>query len=268
VAEIRHELIERERRSPGQRGEFKEGASADQVGPNAIKDDRSAEAFLLNSRTLRHPAEGLAENLASALNAIVAAWRGFNEVNRVATVGVTDVVLDVQGHGRVHVRDCRPTKTDTCSELGATLCGGDWSDEARHQVLECPLVSDICAAMSEITLADEIALEAVIVDFVKHRLSLGVYDSMQPRRTKMEVVSFQVELLETELNDGMIHAAGPVVLRTPQGDVENFLRLSVEVLFESGAVSIPEDGTVRASYVVETDHPQGACKETAALANA
>lgn len=121
MAEIRHELIERERRRSGQRGEFQEGASADQVGPNAIEDDRSTEAFLLNGRTLRHPAEGLAEDLASALNAIVAAWRGFDEVNRVATVGVTDVVFDVQGQGRVHARDCRPTKIDTCSELGADV---------------------------------------------------------------------------------------------------------------------------------------------------
>lgn len=82
----------------------------------------------------------------------------------------------------------------------------------------------------------------------------------------MEVVSFQIELLEKD--DSLVHVAGPVVLRTPQGDVENFLRLSVEVQFIEGTCHVPESAVVRAAYIVETDHPNGACKETAALANA
>ena len=122
--------------------------------------------------------------------------------------------------------------------------------------------------MSEIMPVDEATLEAVVVDFVTQKLPLAVYDPIQPRRTRTEVASFQVELLERDLGDGMVHAAGPVVLRTPHGDTENFLRLSVQIRLEGGAVVIPDDAVVRSSYVVETDHPHGACKETAALANA
>lgn len=85
---------------------------------------------------------------------------------------------------------------------------------------------------------------------------------MQIRRPKLEVVSFQVELLE--MDSPVVHVAGPVVLRAPQGDVENFLRLSVGVRCDENGCWIPDDTTIRAAYVVETDHPNGACKETAA----
>jgi len=135
-------------------------------------------------------------------------------------------------------------------------------------MLECLSASGIRAAMSEIMPVDEATMEAAIADFVMQRLPLGVYDPMQPHRVRTEVVSFQVELLEPDLEDGIVHAAGPVVLRTPHGDVENFLRLSVQIRLDGGEVVIPDGGAIRASYIVETDHPQGACKETAALANA
>lgn len=111
-------------------------------------------------------------------------------------------------------------------------------------------------------------MEAAIVDFVTQRLPLGVYDPMQPHRVRTEVVSFKVELLESDLEDGIVHASGPIMLRTPQGDVENHLRLSLKIRFEGDACMIREDEAVRASYVVETDSANGACKETAALANA
>jgi hypothetical protein len=63
------------------------------------------------------------------------------------------------------------------------------------------------------------------------------------------------------------HAAGPIILRTPQGDIENFLRLSLAGRFDGDGCWIPDGGIIRATYVVETDHLNGACKETAALAN-
>jgi len=58
------------------------------------------------------------------------------------------------------------------------------------------------------------------------------------------------------MDEGMVHAAGAGHAAEAQGDVENFLRLSVQIRLEGGAVFIPEDGRVRASYVVETGHPQ------------
>ena len=121
--------------------------------------------------------------------------------------------------------------------------------------------------MSNLVTAHEAKIEAVISDFVRNRLALGVYDPAQIRRAKVEIASFQIELLEIDETDSVAHAAGPVVLRTPQGDVKNFLRLSLAVRFEGDACWIPDGGIIRAAYVVETDHPNGACKETAALAN-
>lgn len=122
--------------------------------------------------------------------------------------------------------------------------------------------------MSILGTAREAAIETAILDFVRNRLALGVYDPAQIRRPKVEISSFQIELLEIDNADSIAHVAGPVVLRTPHGDIENFLRLSLAVRFDGDACWIPDGGIVRAAYVVETDHPNGACKETAALANA
>jgi len=122
--------------------------------------------------------------------------------------------------------------------------------------------------MPEISTAREAATEAAIMDFVMNRMALGVYDALQSRRPKVEVGSFQIELLEIDEAAGIAHAAGPVTLRTPQGDVENHLRVSLEIRFDGDACLIRQDGIVRASYIVETDSANGACKETAALANA
>lgn len=77
-----------------------------------------------------------------------------------------------------------------------------------------------CASMSNLGTAHETKIEAVISDFVRRRLALGIYDPAQIRRPKVEIASFQIELLEIDETDSVAHAAGPVVLRTPQGDVE------------------------------------------------
>jgi hypothetical protein len=54
---------------------------------------------------------------------------------------------------------------------------------------------------------------------------------MDPFGLKVEIASFQIELLEIDNADSIPHAAGPVVLLTPQSDVENFLRLSLVIRF-------------------------------------
>jgi hypothetical protein len=122
--------------------------------------------------------------------------------------------------------------------------------------------------MLELSSVQEEAAEAAIRDFVLHQARLGIYDPMQPRRPKVDVVSFSIEMLEADETDPVIHAAGPVVLRGPAGDVERFLRMSIPVALEGDACLIAPDAAYRAAYIVETDPETGACKETIALANA
>lgn len=113
--------------------------------------------------------------------------------------------------------------------------------------------------------AFEQAAEAAIRDHVLTKVRLGIYDPLQPRRPAVAVVSFVIELLEYDEETALAHAAGPVVLRGPAGDVEQFLRVSVAA---DAAGAIPAGAEMRAVYVVETNPANGACKETAALANA
>jgi hypothetical protein len=122
--------------------------------------------------------------------------------------------------------------------------------------------------MLELTSAQEQSAEAAIRDFVLHQARLGIYDPMQPRRPKVDVASFSIEMLDADETDSVIHAAGPVVLRGPEGDVERFLRVSMPVTFEGDACLIAPDAAYRAAYIVETDPETGACKETIAVANA
>lgn len=125
--------------------------------------------------------------------------------------------------------------------------------------------------MSTDSLKFEKSAANLIAEFVLQDLPLAVYDPNQPRRTRVLVTSFSIELLEFEEEEGrtIACAAGPVVLDTPAGAWENHLRLYVP-LEASGQSSYrianPED--VRATYIVLTDAEIGACKETAALANA
>jgi hypothetical protein len=72
-------------------------------------------------------------------------------------------------------------------------------------------------------------------------------------------------MLEFDDETSIAYAAGPVVLRAPNGDVEQFLRVSVGISPEGRIVDGAE---LRAVYIVETNPENGACKETAALANA
>ncbi|HEY8900866.1 MAG TPA: hypothetical protein VIM61_10690 [Chthoniobacterales bacterium] len=113
--------------------------------------------------------------------------------------------------------------------------------------------------------AFEQAAEAAILDHVLSKLRLGIYDPLQPRRPAVEVASFEIQMLEHDEESLVAHAAGPVVLRGPAGEVEQFLRVSVPV---DATGAIPDGAEMRAVYIVETNPENGACKETAALANA
>jgi len=108
-------------------------------------------------------------------------------------------------------------------------------------------------------------VEEAIRDYVLTKARLGIYDPLQPRRPQVPVRSFQIEFLEFDEQNSVIHAAGPMVLGAPNGDIEQFLRITLTV-GEDG--QIPDSAEMRAAYIVETDPATGACKETAALANA
>ena len=119
--------------------------------------------------------------------------------------------------------------------------------------------------MFEITPDREAAAEETIRNYVLNQASLAIYDPLQFRRPKVEVLSFDVEMLEFD-ND-VVHAAGPVRLRGADGEVEQFLRVSAPLAFDGDACRVPKGAQIRAAYIVETDHPNGGCKETVALAN-
>jgi hypothetical protein len=104
-----------------------------------------------------------------------------------------------------------------------------------------------------------------IRDYVLTKAPLGIYDPLQPRRPRVDVAAFDVELLEFDEETSIAHAAGPVVLRGPDGDVSQHLRASIAVTTEG---HIADGAEFRAAYIVETNPGNGACKETAALANA
>jgi hypothetical protein len=107
--------------------------------------------------------------------------------------------------------------------------------------------------------------EREIRDYVLTKASLGIYDPIQPRRPRVEVAAFEIELLEFDDETSIACAAGPVILKTVEGHVENHLRVSV-ALTPDGRIA--DGAEFRAAYIVETDSESGACKETAALANA
>lgn len=121
--------------------------------------------------------------------------------------------------------------------------------------------------MFELTPDREAAAEETIRNHVLTQVALAIYDPMLFRRPKVDVLSFDIELLEFD-EDGTTHAAGPVRLAGSQGEVEQFLRVSVPIAFDGDRCHVPEGAFVRAAYIMETDHPNGGCKETAALANA
>jgi hypothetical protein len=114
---------------------------------------------------------------------------------------------------------------------------------------------------------DEENVARVLRDYVVGTLPLGVYDPHQPRRSRVPVVSFEVEFLDVD-EDGNVCAAGPVVLETGRGEVEYHLRVTAPMVVVNGECRVADPAAVRAVYIVLVNGENGSCKETAALANA
>lgn len=116
----------------------------------------------------------------------------------------------------------------------------------------------------------ELKIKPLIQDLVLNELPLAVYDPNQLRRQRMPVVSFDIELLEIddESEPLIAYAAGPVVLDTPGGKVENHLRVTVPIQCNGKDCQIANRDAIRAAYIVETNPELGTHKETLALANA
>lgn len=104
---------------------------------------------------------------------------------------------------------------------------------------------------------------ASIHEYVFHRVALGIYDPQKTLRPKVPVIAFEIEFLEID-EDNVAVAAGSVTLRSENGGVEKFLRITVAVGDDG---TIPEGTECRAAYIEVVDDETGACKETAALAN-
>ncbi|GAT34413.1 hypothetical protein TSACC_22838 [Terrimicrobium sacchariphilum] len=116
----------------------------------------------------------------------------------------------------------------------------------------------------------EESAKSLVSQLVLKELPLAVYDPNQPRRVRVPVTSFTIELLEIEEDEGRITvcAAGPVILQTPNGPWENHLRLYAPMEIAEGTCRLGNRDDVRTAYIVLTDFDLGTCKETAALANA
>ncbi len=111
-----------------------------------------------------------------------------------------------------------------------------------------------------------------VTEYVLNKLPIGLYDSTTPRRKKLKVVSFLVEVLD--YTDGenplIVTAAGPVMLEGEDGSrLENYLKVILQIDSADGQkFAVLENDAIRAAYIVETDAELGMCKEVAALANA
>lgn len=94
------------------------------------------------------------------------------------------------------------------------------------------------------------------------------YDPGAPRRKRLPIVSFAVEMLDYADGENplLITAAGPVVLEGESGDrFENYLKVILPVeMLDGQKCSVLES----AAFVVVTDNELGTCKEVAAMANA
>ncbi len=113
---------------------------------------------------------------------------------------------------------------------------------------------------------DEQAVAQLLRDYVVSTLPLGIYDPHQSRRPRVPVSSFEVELLDLG-DDGRVCAAGPVVLRTDDGESEFYLRVTAPIAGTNGDCHVADAAAVRAVYIVLVNAENGSCKETAALAN-
>ncbi len=109
--------------------------------------------------------------------------------------------------------------------------------------------------------------EQLLQNYAVTKLALGLYDPLHPRRPRLPGSSFEVEFTECDEESRVVHAAGPVVIASPAGNVERHLRLSIPYLIADGALVVPENAECRVAYVEMTNPKTGACREAAALAN-
>ncbi|OJV06368.1 MAG: hypothetical protein BGO12_03540 [Verrucomicrobia bacterium 61-8] len=93
VAEVRYQFVHDSLRSAGCRAKLFEGGRTKKISPHAIQDDGGAESFLLNGICLGHPAESSAQNFTDALQVVFRCRKRFKEIDRMAAVGVADVVF-------------------------------------------------------------------------------------------------------------------------------------------------------------------------------
>ena len=119
VAEVGHQFVHHGLRGADCCAELFEGGRAEQVGPDAIQHHGSPESFLLNGVGFCHPAKRPAQNFTNAVKLIFRRREGFKEIDRMAAVGVANVVFGVRM--RFHFRHCDGEKTRPCSGLGTTL---------------------------------------------------------------------------------------------------------------------------------------------------
>lgn len=87
--------------------------------PDTIQNHGCAKPFLLYGVCIRHPAEGAAQNFADAIKLIFWSRKGFEKIDRMAAVGVVDVI--VEGGVCFHPRDTRTENRRPVPESGATL---------------------------------------------------------------------------------------------------------------------------------------------------
>jgi hypothetical protein len=119
----------------------------------------------------------------------------------------------------------------------------------------------------EMSLLSDKKLRLLVETFVREQVAIGIYDPNNPKRPKVPIIRFTIEFLESDEESQIIHAAGPVDLAAAQGSITQHLRISIPYRKQGKAVALELDGII-ATYIVETDPETGACKETAALANA
>jgi hypothetical protein len=120
MAKVGNEFVHDSLRSAGSRAELFEGGRAEKVGPDAIQNHGSPEPFLFHRVGLGHPAERPTQNFTDALKLILRSRKGFKKIDRVAAVGVANVVFG-KDRDRFHPRHYDGEKTATCSRLGATF---------------------------------------------------------------------------------------------------------------------------------------------------
>jgi hypothetical protein len=92
VAEVGYEFVHDSLRRAGCCAELFKSGRAEKIGSHTIEDHGSPESFLLYGVCLSHPTEGSAQDRADALKVVFRGRERLEEIDRVAAVGVTNIV--------------------------------------------------------------------------------------------------------------------------------------------------------------------------------